>query len=192
MQIRIAIPAGARRLIPRRLPVHTLYLLRHAKAVPETAQLADRNRPLSRRGRLACALLAEQFRADRILPQLALCSPAARTRETLRRLTQALDCTLATRYPKQLYLAAADTWLHCLHQLDDEISSVLLVGHNPGLENLAHLLAGGGNGDALHRLAERFPTAALATFKFRRGHWKDLAPAGARLTGYVTPKDIEG
>jgi phosphohistidine phosphatase len=106
-----------------------------------------------------------------------------RTRETL----ELLQCDAASvRVEDELYAASADTLLERLRAVDDEVGSVLLIGHNPGLQDLALLLAG--DGADLERVATKFPTAALATLSVAT--WKRLAPGDAELTAYVVPKQL--
>ena len=89
-----------------------------------------------------------------------------------------------------LYGATEDSLLQRLHGLPDDVESVMLIGHNPGLQDLALLLAG--NGDRRADLEEKYPTAALATLEFGGAGWPELAPGAATLTEYVRPRELEG
>jgi phosphohistidine phosphatase len=115
-----------------------------------------------------------------------LCSSAARTCETLELL--ALDDGSTVRLEDELHGASADTLLGRLRAVPDGIDSVLLIGHNPGLQDLALLLAAAG--DDLERIEAKFPTAALATLSIATATWERLAPGDAELTAYVVPKEL--
>jgi len=168
-----------------------LYLLRHAKSSWEDATLADIERPLAGRGRRACAALREAMERHGIAPDLVLCSAARRTQETLQTITPAFshDCMVAIE--RRLYLASAAELLERVRRLEDDIPSVMLIGHNPDLQRLALLLAGGGAQEELGRLEAKFPTAALAELAFRGARWRDLAAGKAEFVRLITPREIE-
>jgi phosphohistidine phosphatase len=166
----------------------TLYLLRHAKSSWKDLTLADHDRPLAPRGRRASKSIAEYLRSQRAAPRLVLCSSSQRTCETLERISAGLEGEVKVRIEERLYTASASGLLECLHEVDAGVDSVMLIGHYPALQELALSLAGTG-GD-LGRLAEKFPTAGLATLAFR-GSWEELAPGAARLTAFVTPRELE-
>jgi len=161
-----------------------LLLLRHAKSSWDEPGLADHERPLTARGRRASKLMAEHLEQEGITPALVLCSSSKRTRETLERI--GLDET-EERIEDDLYGASAGDLLEALHRLPDEVESVMLIGHNPGIEDLAIQLAG--SGPEIARMRQKFPTAALATLDFEGG-WRGLAPGGAALVGFVKPKEL--
>src|SRR5262249_38996583 len=148
--------------------------------------LSDPARPLSPRGRRDATRIAKHLRRLGDEPELVLCSTAVRTRETLELVRPAVGIsTIALEH--ELYAASSDELLARLRLVPDPVASVMLIGHNPGLEQLALLLAS--NGDELARLREKFPTAALATLAIAPS-WKRLAPAAATLTAYVVPKQL--
>jgi len=166
--------------------VPTLYLLRHAKSSWADSALADHERPLAPRGRRDGKRIAEHLRRQEIEPELVLCSSAARTRETLGLLRPALgDATVVVE--DELYGASSDQLLARIRLVPDEVASVLVIGHNPGLHELALALAAAG--DERERLEEKFPTAALATLTPAEP-WGRVAPRGATLTAYVVPKQF--
>jgi len=176
----------------------TIYLLRHAKSSWSDATLDDFERPLGKRGRQAAKEMAKYLAKHKIAPDQVLCSSARRTRETLELVQRGLDAAVPVRFEKGVYMAEATGLLRRLRRLNDSLSSVMLVGHNPGLERLALALvapaAGSGNdaADGLRRnLAAKFPAGALAVIEAGIEHWHDLAPATARLTAFVRPKDLE-
>jgi phosphohistidine phosphatase len=165
--------------------VKRLYLLRHAKSSWDEPGLADRDRPLAPRGERASNSMAKYLRDEGIVPELVLCSASKRTRETLERL--GLGDGTEVRIEDELYAASAGELLGALHEVADEVESVMVIGHNPGIERLALELAAGG--DELDRMREKFPTAALATLELD-GTWSELAPGGAELVSFVKPKEL--
>jgi len=170
--------------------MRTLWLLRHAKAAGENPE-GDHARPLTGRGERAMEALAGWARdASSFAPQLALCSTALRARQSLALLLPAFPRPPEVVYEDALYLAPARRLLNRLRKLPDATARVLLVGHNPGLQELALLLADRAPDTPAERLAEGFPTAALAGFECREG-WTALASHSARLVRLLTPADIE-
>jgi phosphohistidine phosphatase len=166
--------------------VPVLYLLRHAKSSWADPTLADHERPLAPRGRRDAKRIAKHLRRLGYEPELILCSSAVRTRETLELLRSAVPAS-AVNIEEDLYAASHDELFARLRLVPDAVVSVMLIGHNPGLQQLALELASAG--DELERLAARFPTAALATFALAKS-WSRLAPADATLEAYVVPKQL--
>jgi phosphohistidine phosphatase len=164
-----------------------LYLLRHAKSSWEHPTLADHERPLAPRGQRASTELAEHLRGQRIAPALVLCSSSARTRETLERIRASLGDRSEVRIEDGVYSATASDLLDLIHRVEPGTDSVMVIGHNPALQELALTLAA--SGPELERLGEKFPTAALATLTFVGG-WDELAGGAAELTAFVTPREL--
>jgi phosphohistidine phosphatase len=167
----------------------TLYLLRHAKSSWDDAGLSDHDRPLAPRGQRALKKLAAHVREAGIAPELVLCSTAARTRATIDPLRKALGDP-EIRYLPELYAAWDDALLDIVRNVEPKPRSLLLVGHNPGLQSLAVRLAGSGDGELRRRLEEKLPTGALVTLTFRAGSWADIGPGSGKLTGYVVPREL--
>ncbi|MET9674589.1 histidine phosphatase family protein [Streptomyces sp. NPDC006482] len=168
---------------PRRLLV-----LRHAKSAwPEG--VPDRDRPLGPRG-LRDAPAVGRFLAETgTLPDLVLCSPARRARHTWELAAAELDSPPPTRHDPRLHGADDRELLDVLHGVPDATGTLLLVGHNPGLEDLILLLAGSAVGDALARVRTKFPTSATAVLTWH-GTWKSLRPGGAVLTRLAIPRGL--
>ena len=150
------------------------------------ATLVDHERPLSPRGRRDAKRIVDHLLRLGIEPELVLCSTSRRTRETLELVGPALDAATVS-LESELYAASADTLLERLHAVPEEVGSVMIIGHNPGLEDLALLLAS--DGPELERLKTKFPTAALATLTLRTT-WQQLSQADAALAAYVVPKQL--
>jgi phosphohistidine phosphatase len=165
-----------------------LLLLRHAKSSWSEPDLPDRERPLAARGRRAAAALGARLARRRLVIDRVLCSPARRTRETLALL--ALDPTIPVDYSETLYLASARALLTRLRRLPPRVRSVLVIGHDPGLEHVAHVLAERGRERELKRLAEGFKTGALAELRVPEDGWRALRPGSAYLERFTRPRDL--
>ncbi len=169
----------------------TIFLLRHAKSSWDDPSLDDLARPLNKRGRRAAAMMGEYFLRQGFNPSVVLCSPAARTRQTLDVLLPAMPDP-EVRIDERIYDAAMKTLLARLQELPETCASVLLVGHNPGLERLALTLAdGSGNAEAAARLEAKYPTGALTVLSSASVCWETLAAGGCRLENFVCPADLE-
>jgi phosphohistidine phosphatase len=168
--------------------MRTLYLLRHAKSSWADPGLRDDGRPLAPRGRRDAKRIARHVGRLGIEPELVLCSTSARTRETLELVRPALGSAAWVRLEAELYAASAGSLLERLRAVPDDVASVLLIGHNPGLQELALLLAAAGA--ELERLEAKFPTAALATLTIARTTWTRLSDGDAELAAYVVPKEL--
>jgi phosphohistidine phosphatase len=168
----------------------TLYLLRHFKSSWKDKDLEDFDRPLGKRGHRAGELIAAYVARNGIGPAQILCSPSRRTRETLDRMLESFGGAVPTRFEKGIYLADAPALLRRLRRLGDT-ASVMIIGHNPGLETLARALVGSGERDARIRLASKFPTGALAVLSANIENWRELEAGCARLDAFVRPRDLE-
>jgi phosphohistidine phosphatase len=164
-----------------------LLLLRHAKSSWELAGELDYERGLTDRGRADCALIADYFEREQITPDRVICSGARRARETLEGVALGLPTDTVVKYEDQLYQSTVDRSYAVLQDISDDLETVLIVGHNPSIHDLAVDLADGG--DELETLAVKFPTSALALFAFA-GSWSELGPDSAELTGFVTAKQL--
>lgn len=168
--------------------MHTLYLLRHAKSSWVDPSIADENRPLAPRGRRDAKRIAQHLVRLGIEPELVLCSSALRTRETLKLVRPALGPTATVSLEAGLYAASSAVLLERIRAVPEGVDSVMLIGHNPGLEELAVVLAS--DGVELAQLEAKFPTAALATLTISTTPWSRLSGADASLAAYVVPKQL--
>jgi len=169
-----------------------LLLLRHAKSAWHDPGLADRERPLNRRGRRAAELMGDFLREAGLLPDRALVSTALRTQQTWQlMLARWGELQPPASLLDSLYLAPVSRLLAQLRRAPATASRLLLIGHNPGLESLARRLAGRNSAaGALNRLTEKYPTAGLAVFAVQAADWSALDPAGCRLERFVVPRDL--
>ncbi len=153
-----------------------LILLRHGKAVGAAAA-GDHARSLSKRG-VAEASAAGAALMQQVVPDFALVSDAVRTRQTFERLAARIGRDIPHRIEPQLYGAGPATMLDIIAEAAAEASSLLVVGHNPGIGDLARMLALSGNRTALAELAEHFPTSAFAIVALAGAGWSEAAQGG--------------
>lgn len=163
-----------------------LVLLRHGKSDWTDSTLADHERPLAKRGRRAAGAIARHMREIKLRPALVLCSSALRARETCELIEPALAGSAVVRVEDGLYAASSIDLLTRLKRVAATIPSVLLIAHNPGLQELAELLAGAA--EDRERLAAEFPTCGLATFAVPS--WKALGEGDGKLLGLVLPRRL--
>ncbi len=174
----------------------TLTLLRHAKSSWDAPELDDYDRPLAKRGKKAAPEIGAALAAMGLRPDVILCSSAVRARATLDLVLPKLGAPVPrVIYDDGIYLAPPETLLSRLLRLaPDETGKVprhvMLVGHNPGLEELAVLLIGSGALDDTARLTEKFPTAGVAVIGFNAQSWAEIAPGAGRLEHFLTPKQL--
>lgn len=168
-----------------------LFLLRHGKSSWDEPSLDDFDRPLSGRGIKAARRMGKHMAAQGIHPGVVLVSTARRTRATWELMEPHLK-GLPVSYEDALYEAGRSELLDRLRALDDHLRSVMVVGHNPGLERLAtHLCGGHGDAAALARLAEKFPTGTLAVLETEAPAWRDLQAGCCRLASFTRPADLD-
>lgn len=172
-----------------------LLLLRHAKS-DRNGGLEDFERPLNARGRKAAPKMAEAMLARSYVPDRALVSPAERTRETWQLMAPVFDKDrVATDFIDRLYLASANHILGVIRQLAPEVQTPIVVGHNPGIEDLAARLSGekqSSEGEqALERLKRKYPTCALTVLTFPIESWSELDLGTGALVEFLTPSSLE-
>ncbi len=171
-----------------------LILLRHAKS-DWPAGLDDLERPLNPRGREAAPRMGRYLAEEGLLPDLAVVSPAHRTRETFDLVAQALGDMageqLHVKIDQRIYEAPPEQLLQVVRETDDTIQTLLMVGHNPGTQELARRLTGFGDRYAFARLTQKYPTSGLTVFDFDIESWRDVTEREARLDRFVTPKGLD-
>lgn len=165
-----------------------LLLLRHAKSA-YPAGVADIDRPLGERGRKAAPLMGAYIAREDLQPEHAMVSPARRTQETWEAVRAELDDTPMETVPS-IYEASARRILDAIRSAPAEARSLLVIGHNPGLGDLALRLVGEGPKDLQRDLREKFPTAALAVLEFDAEDWSGIGDGTGRLTHYVRPRQL--
>ncbi|MFD8410270.1 SixA phosphatase family protein [Streptomyces sp. NPDC059650] len=165
-----------------------IVVVRHAKAVPrEATDVEDFERELAHRGRRDAPEAGRRLAAFGFAVDLALCSPARRTRQTWQLMLPALADPPPTVFDDRLYQADAEELLGVLGEQADELTGLLVVGHNPAVHELAVGLCGEGPEPLVARLGKSFPTSAIAVFAVNGG-WGSLAWKAARLVDLWTPR----
>jgi phosphohistidine phosphatase len=166
----------------------TLTLLRHAKSGWDDPSLSDFQRPLNARGRSDARAMGREMRALGLAFDHVVASPAARVTETILGLNESYG-PLAPTYEEDIYLAPVDALLDIVRATDDRHATLLVVGHNPGMERLALTLSQSG---PLHdEVALKYPTGALAEIALPVDHWRDIAEGGGTLVRFLRPRDLE-
>ncbi|MBD9374699.1 histidine phosphatase family protein [Rhizobium sp. ARZ01] len=166
-----------------------LILLRHAKSAWPDG-VADQKRPLAPRGQKAAPVMGAYLARERLVPDLVLVSTARRTQDTWNLMAPDLPKGIERRDIAAIYEAPPNRLLDVVRDTDADVRCLMLVGHNPGLQQLALALVGAGEADAIHRLGEKYPTAGLVVFDFSLELWSDLHAGTGTLERFVTPKRL--
>jgi phosphohistidine phosphatase len=169
--------------------VTRLWLLRHAKSSWDEPGLPDRQRPLAPRGARTVEALARHLRGVGVAPGLVLCSPAVRAVQTWEGVAPGVPPGTRVEIDEAIYHSGAAGLLRRLQRVPPPIESVMLIGHNPGLEDLAVGLAGAGDRVLRERLGTKYPTGAFVTLDVP-GHWHDLGWGTGTLVAYVVPREL--
>jgi phosphohistidine phosphatase len=162
-----------------------LVIFRHAKAVPHGAA-PDFERALAERGLNDAAAAGRYLADEQILPDLALVSPSRRTRQTWERAAPPLG-DVPVRFEEAIYDASAPTLLNMARKAPASVRTLVIVGHNPGMAQLARDLVGHGDRYAFARMKTKYPTSGIAVLDFAVDDWSELAFGGGRLDRFVTP-----
>lgn len=166
-----------------------LILMRHAKSSWDAPPRDDFDRPLTTRGEKDAVTMARALTARRLLPQRILASSARRTRDTLSLLLPFLDADAEIRLSRDLYLTSEDHHIDVIRAQGNGQRTLMLLGHNPALHELALLLSGSGaDRDAL---AEGFPSSGVAVIDFAFQRWTDLEPGEGELIAFLTPRRLK-
>ena len=166
-----------------------LLLLRHAKSDwPDGVD--DHGRPLAKRGRRACPLMGRYMADEALVPDLAVVSTAQRARETWRLVRPAFARDIVQHDEPRIYEASAGAIQDVIRETEPGVRSLLLVGHNPGLHDLALQLIGKASRSDLSRLRLKYPTAGLVVIDFRIGQWSEASAGPGRLERFETPKSV--
>jgi len=168
-----------------------LMLLRHAKSDWAASGGRDHERPLNPRGREAAPKMGMYMARHALVPDLIVASTATRVTQTRDHVVPAFAKAPKILSDKRLYEADADDLLGVIKETPKTVHNLLLVGHNPGMAELASLLMAAGDVEVRQRLIEKFPTAALAVIDFALEDWAKLHPKSGRLDRFVIPKALE-
>jgi phosphohistidine phosphatase len=169
-----------------------LTLLRHAKSDWDDPVERDFDRPLNRRGERAALLIGQFARSRKMQFDHLAASPAVRVVQTLDTFLEGYGQPLDPHWDRRIYLASVATLLDVLRDLPDTASSVILAGHNPGLEELIlELVPDDGASPLRDDVEVKFPTASLAVLDLEIDAWADVAPNGGTLVSFTRPRDLD-
>lgn len=169
----------------------TLSLLRHAKSSWDDPVERDFDRPLNGRGHRAARRMGEWLKQNDVRFDAVIASPALRVRQTIEGVEAGLAARLRPDFDKRIYMASAALLFDVVRDTPEGVGHLLLVGHNPGLEDML-LLATRGDRSKLRKEAElKYPTATFATIRLPVGHWAKIEEGGSRLVAFVRPRDLD-
>ena len=186
LSARTAAPATRYRAMRR------LILFRHAKAEAATPAQKDLSRALIERGRKDAARIGGYMATHALTPDRVLVSPARRTQETWKLLSAAFKPAPGAATVEKLYDATPHAILAVIKDTPASAHTLLVVGHNPGLHEVALMLIASGDIDARERLNEKLPTSGLVIVDFTVDDWTRLYPKSGRLERFVSPRILEG
>lgn len=170
----------------------TLTLLRHAKSSWDDPVARDFDRPLNAKGQRAAIAIGRYLRSEGMTFDHVVASPALRIVETVEQVEQGYGCDLAPAWDRRVYLASAGSLLDIVHELPGEAQTALLIGHNPGLEDLILSLTPDRAGNALRdAVEEKFPTAAIAEITFDVADWPAIRADSGTLVRFTRPRDLD-
>ncbi len=169
----------------------TLTLLRHAKSGWDDPVERDFDRPLNGRGRRAANRMGRYLRDEGLAYDQVVASPAMRVQQTIAGVEDGLGRPLAPHYDKRIYMASASTLLDVVHALDDAHGNILLIGHNPGLEDLVLMLVPDGSGALRDEVEIKYPTATLAEMRFEVARWADVDERKGQLVRFMRPRELD-
>ncbi|WP_298668677.1 histidine phosphatase family protein [uncultured Sphingomonas sp.] len=171
--------------------VKTLTLLRHAKSGWDDPVARDFDRPLNAKGRRAAKAMGRHMRSLGLAFDHVVASPAARVVETIGEVAIGYGAPIAPAWDRRVYLASSAMLLDVIRETPADADRLLLIGHNPGLEDLVLLLVPHDDGALRGAVEEKYPTATIAEMTFDIDDWADAAPARATLTRFVRPRDVD-
>ncbi len=169
----------------------TIFLLRHAKSSWDDPVERDFDRPLNGRGRRAAETIGRYLRDETLSFARVVASPAVRVIETLDGVETGAGRRLGVTFDRRVYMASAPTLLDIVHETDAEAETLLLVGHNPGLEDLIFLLTPAGSGALRKEVDVKYPTATLAEMRFDVDSWEEVDEGKGELVRFIRPRDLD-
>lgn len=169
----------------------SIYILRHAKAGKSNKKiLDDHERPLTKKGLDACSGIANYLKKKGVKPDLIITSTAKRARKTVENVFKENLAKLKVITTARLYLARPTEIMNIVNNLDNEVSTVLVVGHNPGLHEFVLDIIEQGEKSTIRDLRDKFPPGALAALSVKAGKWNKVSKKTATLVDYTFPKSV--
>jgi len=169
-----------------------LTLFRHAKSGWDDPVARDFDRPLNERGKIAAELIGQFAARQGMVFDHMISSPAVRCIDTLDAFFTGYGKTIEPQWDRRVYLASSATLLDVVRETPAHVQSLMLVGHNPGMEDLVlSLVPDDGSSPLRDLVEEKFPTASLAVLAWDSDNWADLREGGARLVQFTRPRDLD-
>ena len=168
-----------------------LLLFRHAKAEKSEPGAEDQSRVLTERGRKDAAMIGAYVAGHALIPDRVVVSPSARTQETWKFTATAFRPAPAAQSVERLYDATAHAILTVIKDAPAAAHTLMVIGHNPGLHEVALMLIASGDIETRERLREKLPTAGLVIIDFPSDDWGRLHPQSGRLERFVSPRSLE-
>lgn len=172
------------------MTARTIYLLRHAKSSWGDASLSDFDRPLNKRGLKARETMARYMEGRGYRPDVVFCSAAKRAVMTLDAVRPILNSDTKVTVDEGLYLADPKALAHRMENLESSVTSVMLIGHNPGFHMLALALTEPSTSAEYNALQFKYPTAALCVLQTDQPHWRPMMEKSCRLVDYALPREL--
>jgi phosphohistidine phosphatase len=169
----------------------SLTLLRHAKSSWNDPVERDFDRPLNGRGRRAAHRMGQYLKDEALAFDQVVASPALRVQQTVAGIEDGYGAPLKPVYDRRIYMASASSLLELVHGLDDRYARVLLVGHNPGLEDLVLMLVPQTAAGLRDEVEIKYPTATLAELRFNTDHWAAVHKRGGTLARFMRPRELD-
>jgi len=166
----------------------TLYLLRHAKSNWGNASISDFERTLNDHGRAVAEDLGKTLKKEGLIPDLVISSPAVRTKQTLICLQKGMEMSLYSQYPKILYLGSEESILSTIRNAANTSDRMMIIGHNPGLHQLAISLAKPGGTHSMDNLENKFSAGTFVEITFAVDTWIDVGTKDGRLSRLIKPR----
>jgi len=169
----------------------TLTVMRHAKSSWDDPGLNDFDRPLNARGRKAARAMGKELKHRGFKFDQVIASPAMRVRETLNDFADGYGQKLEIEFRPEIYESTVDRLLRLVREIPESVTAPLLVGHNPGLQELLVELTHDDSDKHRHRISGKFPTAAVAIVRFPAARWSDIEPDSGEIAELIVPKDLD-
>ena len=168
-----------------------LFVLRHAKSSWDSTDLRDFDRPLNERGQKAAEAIGADMRKRRLKFDSVLASPAVRVRQTLACVEKGYGLFPVPRFERRIYDADPETLLALVREAEDSVECLLVVGHNPGLQEALLALTSADDAGLRGQIEDKYPTGALAEVELDVDRWSEAGPGTGRLLSLTRPRDLD-
>ena len=168
----------------------TIFLLRHAKSSWDDITLDDFDRPLSHRGIKSCEKIGKFIKKKKIIPVIVYCSNAIRAKQTWELTNRIIKKKENIFFSNALYMANLNSFITFVHKTIDSFSSLMIVSHNPGIENFALELIKNKKNKFYDNISMKYPTAALAIILFDEKKWSNIKIGTGKIIDFIKPRDL--